>query len=343
MSLTKIDLTGDDGENPIVGAKRELLVSESTDINTKHTKTTHSALNIAPKTPVANQSTIDLTGDGGKNPVLGAKRELLVSENTEYNAKVAKATPTAVNIVPQTPDAHQTYENEYARQYAQMYGEISSGDAKKFFFLTPEDLGSIPFRRGGWGSGQLKLYNTQEIRGMAVRKFGQDGLERRIREQASKYAKKKVKEAAAAATAKILAATPAAERAAAITPDISASLKSVQKSIIQQIKQQLGNKENGGPFRVEVPGITKAAFAAILKRPTDIELASVSKNGAFHTLNTTLETLLTPMIRSASEIRKSKFGTYFCAQSECVVKYKQAALLLRISGYGTVDFSQFGY
>ena len=224
-----------------------------------------------------------------------------------------------------------------------MYGQISSGDAKKFFFLTPEDLGSISFRRGGWGSGQLKLYNTQDIRGLAVRKYGQDGLERRIREQASKYAKKKVKEAAAAATAKVLAATPAAEKAAAITPDISASLKSVQKSIIQQIKQQLGNKENGGPFRVEVPGITKATFAAMLKRPTDIELASVAKNGAFHTLNTTLETLLSPMIHSASEIRKSKFGTYFCAQSECVVKYKPTALLLSISGYGPLDYAQFGY
>jgi len=317
MSCTTIDLTGSDDEGTSASAKKRSLLAHDNDGEAKRAKAP------ATTTPAARQPFSPVAVAAGPPSAIRQPQPMAAAPVTPAPAKV---TPTPVPV--------RNYADDYIREYARLPSHISAGDTKKYFFLTPEDMLDIPYERGGWGSGQLRIYSTQEVRRYAVQKFGVDGLEAKITAQADKYAKKKMKEATAAAVAKALTSAPTA--AAAVTPDVSATLKNVQKGIIQQIKQNLGKAENGGPFRVEVPGISKAVFAAMIKRPTDVELASVPKNGAFHTLNTTLETLLS--VKSASEIKKSKYGTDFCADSDCVVKYKPAGMLLSISGYGSIDF-----
>lgn len=294
---------------------------------------------------------LDLTTDNVE--IVGTKRAAstpLPSSDQVANKRTAITTPHSrsdllspstvadgprSNPRPAAPALAPDYAADFIREYARLPRQLSSGDVKKYFFLNADDLSTLPFERGGWGSGQLKIFSTETIRQYAVRKFGQDGLHSKIQSQAEKFAKKMRKEDAAAAAGRALQATGTTQ-VTAIAPDVSDTLKSVRKGIIQQIKQNLGKAENGGPFRVEVPGVSKAVFAALIKRPTDLELASVPKNGAFYSLGTNLETILA--IRSAKEIQKCKYGTDFCAHSDCVVKYKPSSMLLSVSGYGSVDY-----
>jgi hypothetical protein len=63
-----------------------------------------------------------------------------------------------------------------------MSGYLTSAEAKANFFLTPADLKEIQFRRpGGWGYGQMKLYERSDLMVAAVRKHGEEGLARSAR------------------------------------------------------------------------------------------------------------------------------------------------------------------
>ena len=82
---------------------------------------------------------------------------------------------------------------------------LSTAEAKTNFFLTPADLKEIPFRRpGGWGFGQMKLYERSDLMAAALRKHGEEGLAKKREKMKQKIEKKRKAEQLANEYAKIL-------------------------------------------------------------------------------------------------------------------------------------------
>ena len=54
---------------------------------------------------------------------------------------------------------------------------LSATEAKKQYFLTPEDLTYLPHAKAkGWGAGQRRYYARQDLEEAALSKYGVEGL-----------------------------------------------------------------------------------------------------------------------------------------------------------------------
>jgi hypothetical protein len=80
----------------------------------------------------------------------------------------------------------------------------SSEEAKRDYFLTPEDLAQIySFKEGGWGNN-TRLFRRSDLLRFAIEKHGQEGLRKKFDARAKREATKRAREAEAAAAAAAL-------------------------------------------------------------------------------------------------------------------------------------------
>lgn len=177
---------------------------------------------------------------------------------------------------------------------------VSSTHAKQQYFLTPADLAKLPCSLigGGLGCGApSRWYRPSDLQEAAHRKHGSMGLQikqaMRLRRESIKRARKEAADAAllelAPPSDPLATLAPSALNApaspAADTAELSKSTLALRKSLLKLSKKQMGFTMGGGPkhFRVEVPCVRAANFAALAGRPTDDRLRTCVKNGTYFT------------------------------------------------------------
>ena len=162
-----------------------------------------------------------------------------------------------------------------------------------------------------------------------------------MREEQAEQARKRLKtitntsaDGAAAATATTMKAS------AGDTQEV----KRLREGLLKMAKQNMGFEMSGAPknWKIEVPGISKATFAALVGRHTDVDLDSFVKKGAYYT-----EQYEAFMLFRASQTRLTKYFDRECVTqkigSSVTVRYKPSAMELSVSGYAEMHSSFSAY
>jgi len=240
------------------------------------------------------------------------------------------------------------------------YDMVSSAEAKKEYFLTARDLATLFYEPvgGGFLPGLIstgpptKWYAHSHLVNLSLRKHGTAGVVKKLEARNKREEKKRMKEEQAEQARQRLmtaASTSTADGAAAATATTirvardSQEIKNLRRGLLNMVKRNMGFKTEGvivlpyyyggAPknWRIEVPDIPKATFAALMYRPTDVDLESFVKNGAYYT-----EQYEASILFRASQTRLTK---YFDRErvtqkigSSVTVRYKPSTMVLSISG-----------
>eukprot|EP00985_Skeletonema_marinoi_P013142 scaffold6480_cov125-Skeletonema_marinoi.AAC.5 len=236
---------------------------------------------------------------------------------------------------------------------------VSSKEAKKEYFLTADDLANVRYEPIGGGIGigpPTKCYLHEHLVETSVRKHGRAGVVKKLEARRKREEKKRMKEEQAEQARKRLktitnTSADGAAAATSTTKTASASdtqeIKNLRKGLLKMAKENMGFQMSGAPknWKIEVPGISKATFAALMGRPTDVDLESFVKNGAYYKekyeaskLFRTEEAQLTKDFNR--ECVTQNIGPYVS------VSYKPSTMELSISGYAemyaTMSYRLFG-
>ena len=243
---------------------------------------------------------------------------------------------------------------------------VSTAAAKSNYFLTPDDLRPLKVRLFGGGLGcgaPRKLYEPAELRAAAIRKHGEAGFKKKQEAQQKRESKKRQREEdadrALAALHRVAPpparsgggdnpinldsdeeaapappAAPVPVPAPAVMPPEVAALR---KSMLKLAKKALGFTESGGPksWRVEVPGVQPATFAALAGRPADRTLATFVKSGAYHSHDVDAQVLFGCKESELLRIFKRE-GVGIQIEEEVTLKYKPSDRSLAMLGGGDI-------
>jgi len=237
------------------------------------------------------------------------------------------------------------------------YDMVSSAAAKREYFLTASDLATLLYEPVGGGVGigsATKYYMHRHLLQTSLRKHGADGVVKKLEAKHKREEKKRMnEEQAEQARQRLMAAASTSTtemthigRVTTTTiriPRDSQEIKNLRGGLLNMVKENMGFKTTGWiilPYycgrapknwRIETPGISKATFAALMFRPTDVDLESFVKNGAYYT-----EQYEASILFRASETRLTK---YFDREkvtqkigSSVTVRYKPSTMELSISG-----------
>ena len=240
------------------------------------------------------------------------------------------------------------------------YDMVSSKDAKKEYFLTASDLSTLMMCSvgGGFLPGLIstgpptKYYLHEDLVNRSLRKHGMTGVVKKLEARSKREEKKRMREEQAEQARQRLmtaASTSTADGAAAATattirvPRDSQEIKNLRRELLNMVKRNMGFKTEGvivlpyyyggAPknWRIEMSGIPKATFAALMYRPTDVDLESFVKNGAYYT-----EQHEASILFRASQTRLTKYFDRECVTqkigSSVTVRYKPSTMVLSISG-----------
>jgi len=237
------------------------------------------------------------------------------------------------------------------------YDMVSSKDAKKEYFLTASDLATLFYEPVGGGVGigsATKYYIHRYLVQTSLRKHGIDGVVQKLEAKHKREEKKRMKEEQAEEARKRLmaaASTSTTEmthigRVTTTTiriPRDSQEIKNLRGGLLNMVKENMGFKTTGWinlPYycgrapknwRIETTGIPKATFAALMYRPTDVDLESFVQNGAYYT-----EKYRASNFFGVDETRLTKyFEPEYVTQkigSSVTVRYKPSTMELSISG-----------
>ena len=229
------------------------------------------------------------------------------------------------------------------------HGMVSTKEAKKEYFLTTADLATLSYESYGGGIGcgpPTKCYVHKDLVKTSVRKHGRAGVVKKLEARNKREEKKRKKEEEAEQARKRLktitnTSADGAAAATATTKTASASdtqeVKNLRKGLLKMVKRNMGFQISGAPknWRIEVPGTSKATFAALMFRPTDVDLDSFVKKGAYYTeqyeaskLFGTGEAQLTKNFNR--EGVKQEIG------STVTVRYKPSTMELSVSGHAEI-------
>eukprot|EP00577_Skeletonema_sp_RCC1716_P021069 CAMPEP_0113384312 /NCGR_PEP_ID=MMETSP0013_2-20120614/6823_1 /TAXON_ID=2843 ORGANISM="Skeletonema costatum, Strain 1716" /NCGR_SAMPLE_ID=MMETSP0013_2 /ASSEMBLY_ACC=CAM_ASM_000158 /LENGTH=290 /DNA_ID=CAMNT_0000266907 /DNA_START=35 /DNA_END=907 /DNA_ORIENTATION=+ /assembly_acc=CAM_ASM_000158 len=289
------------------------------------------------------------------NDLLGHELRKALSDHSNYNNNHVSGQRKNRAAAAATGDLFDEWVNEL-----DFHDMVSSKEAKKEYFLTADDLANVRYEPigGGFGIGPpTKCYLHEHLVKTSVRKHGRAGVVKKLEARNKREEKKRKKEEEAEQARKRLktitntSADGAAAAATATTKTASAGdtqeVKRLREGLLKMAKQNMGFEMSGAPknWKIEVPGISKATFAALVGRPTDVDLESFVKNGAYY--------------KEKYEASKL-FGTYEAQLTkdfnrECVtqnigpyvsVRYKPSTMELSISGYAemyaTMSYRLFG-
>jgi len=237
------------------------------------------------------------------------------------------------------------------------YDMVSSAEAKKEYFLTASDLATLFYEPVGGGVGigsATKYYIHRYLVQTSLRKHGIDGVVKKLEAKHKREEKKRMKEEQAEEARKRLmaaASTSTTEmthigRVTTIRiriPRDSQEIKNLRRGLLHMVKRNMCFKTEGvivlpyyyggAPknWRIEMPDISKATFAALMYRPTDVDLESFVQNGAYYT-----EKYRASNFFGVDETRLTKyFEPEYVTQkigSSVTVRYKPSTMELSISG-----------
>jgi len=121
--------------------------------------------------------------------------------------------------------------------------------------------------------------------GTSVAKHGRAGGMKKLEARQKREEKKRMKEEKAEQARKRLkTVTNTAADGAAVAAGDTQEIKKLRGGLLNMVKKDMGFQMSGAPkkWRIDVPDTSKATFAALLGRPTDVNLDSFV-NGAYYT------------------------------------------------------------
>lgn len=223
---------------------------------------------------------------------------------------------------------------------------VMTNEAKRDYFLTTGDLATLVHDTYG---GASKCYMHEDLVNESLSKHGRDVVlkklqarhkreeNKRMRKEKAEKARKRLKTITNTTSDGGTSATSAVMKANA---GDTQEIKKLRKGLLKIAKMNLGFETSGAPkkWRVYVPGTSKATFAALMGRPTDVDLDSFVKNGAYYTgsyeaskLFGTCEAQLTKDFKREGVVQK--------IGSSVTVSYKPSTMGLSIKGYATMQSS----
>ncbi|KAL7497811.1 hypothetical protein ACHAWT_005731 [Skeletonema menzelii] len=175
---------------------------------------------------------------------------------------------------------------------------VSSEGAKREYFLTAGDLATMFYWPVGGGPGNgppMKCYYHNSLVNKSLNKHGRYEVIRKLEARYKREEKKRMKEEEEEQARNRLNifnptadADRAAEAAAAAVIKASAGdtqeVKNLRRALLKMAKKKLGFDMSGNAknWSFEVHGISKATFAALMGRSTDVDLDSFAKYGAYY-------------------------------------------------------------
>eukprot|EP00976_Prorocentrum_cordatum_P016608 334139-Prorocentrum_minimum.AAC.3 len=159
----------------------------------------------------------------------------------------------------------------------------STSEAKSKYFLTADDLIRLDCASvgGGVGCGRpSNYYKLSVLHAAAIRKHGEATFAKKTESRFKRQENKRKREEVAADAKENL--PPAGPLGPVDDPG---EILKLRKSLLRMSKKQLGFVKWGNTpdkWRVEVPMVSKATFAALVGRPTDTNLTSFVKGGAYY-------------------------------------------------------------
>mmetsp|Transcript_18704 Transcript_18704/g.27714 ORF Transcript_18704/g.27714 Transcript_18704/m.27714 type:complete len:231 (+) Transcript_18704:239-931(+) len=226
---------------------------------------------------------------------------------------------------------------------------VSTKEAKKEYFLTTADLATLFYESYGGGIGcgpPMKCYVHKDLVATSVRKHGRAGVVKKLEARHKREEKKRKKEEEAEQARKRLKtitniSADGAAAATATTKTASANdtqeIKNLRRGLLKMVKRNMGFQMSGAPknWRIETTGISKATFAALMYRPTDVDLESFVQNGAYYT-----EKYRASNFFGVDETRLTKyFEPEYVTQkigSSVTVRYKPSTMELSVNGHAEI-------
>ena len=242
--------------------------------------------------------------------------------------------------------------------------KIPSPEAKKEYFLTASDLfmAEIDLVGGGVGIGPAKKYywHIHLVR-KSLNKHGEEAVGRKLMARYKRNEKKRLKEEQAGRALQRLKAetstrTEMATGAAAAKGNDSAvktkvvtdgtaksmgnreivekRIRNLRGEMLALVKSQMTYtflSKQHPKWRVEVPHMNKAFFAAFMGRPADVELETFVKNGAYITVKQ-VEASEFFAITNEEQLVKHFDCCSFKIASDVTVHYKPATMHFSATG-----------
>jgi hypothetical protein len=226
---------------------------------------------------------------------------------------------------------------------------------KKEYFLTTNDLLGIPYKSEsmGFGTGRpTKWYKCSTLEAAALRKHGTEGLAKKRAQRAKREEKQHQKALAAAKAEEELkqkdhrniadensAPNPTTAKVVSVS---GKTLQAIRKDIRKAFKPLVTwdylstkNSPNGCRAVAQVPRVQQAEYAALIGRPTDVNLSSLVKAGAWYSLQVPYSTVM-----DSNEATMGTGGRYSCnkelgidPESDLTVKFKPSDNTLSVTAY----------
>jgi len=266
------------------------------------------------------------------------------------NSQQSTSQPTKVAAKPRT----------LFEEWTSGCGMVSTKDAKKEYFLTTDDLRYLNCRHVGYlgfGTGPpMKCYQHEDLVAASISKHGRAGVAKKLEARQKREMNKRLREEKAEQARKKMktVTNTADEEAASSGGDVpvktgdTQEIKKLRAGLLRMAKKKMGFEMSGAPsrWRIEVPGTSKATFAALMGRPADVDLASFVKTGAYHTVDRyEVETLFGT--KNESQLTKDfkREGVTQKIGSSVTVRYKPSTMELSVSGYAEMHstISAFEY
>eukprot|EP01094_Clydonella_sp_ATCC50884_P002320 TRINITY_DN11773_c0_g1_i1.p1 TRINITY_DN11773_c0_g1~~TRINITY_DN11773_c0_g1_i1.p1 ORF type:complete len:246 (-),score=80.66 TRINITY_DN11773_c0_g1_i1:405-1142(-) len=171
-----------------------------------------------------------------------------------------------------------------------------TAQAKKRFFLGTDDLLELHAAkgRGGFGCRPRTYYRENDLKAAAILKHTEEGYKKKKAAREKREAKKRAREEEAEEASKRLkvsddgATNAAEENVAPVDPAVLKACVANRKLLLRQARKTIGSLKFVGhckKWRIEVPNYTPELFAAMVLRPSDPELKTIVKRGAFHSID----------------------------------------------------------
>lgn len=253
------------------------------------------------------------------------------------------------------------------------YNHITSADAKKEYFLDTKDLAQLPYESeyNGFGRGPpTKWYKMDLLELKATNKHGAAGLAKKRDQRRRRQEKQHQKELKAAEAQQALlnpmqqaststSTTPVANQAPndenappsqntqATQPDTvkktsAKELAALRKDIVKAFKplitwdyMRTKRSPNGCNVTAHISRVPPADYATLIGRPTDTELKTVVKRGAWYSTDVPFSTVM-----DSNDGIIGKGGRYGCNSElgldpscSLTVKFKPSDNTLSVTGY----------
>lgn len=270
-----------------------------------------------------------------------------MSSSVSINNNNQQSTSANVSVASTTSKPTDLFEDWKSTKWS---GMVSTKDAKKDYFLTTDDLAGLPCYKFGGGIGcgpPMKCYKHDDLVAESLSLHGRAGVTKKLEARHKREMNKRRKEEKAEeARKKLKSLTNTADGAAAAgcSNPVKAvgdtkEIKKLRGSLLKMAKKKMGFEMSGAPsrWRIEVPGTSKATFAALMGQPADVNLDSFVKNGAYHTVEGyDVETLFGTKDESQLTKDFKREGVTQKIGSYVTVRYKESAMELSVSGWGEI-------